>query len=73
MNANERTHRGEVGAGITFCAGNSGTHPSTPCVLIHPLPLAVSLKRAIVFAGAEGYVPRDHARRLLALLQLREV
>ncbi len=24
MNANERAHRGEVGAGITFCAGNSG-------------------------------------------------
>jgi hypothetical protein len=40
---------------------------------ITSLPLAVSLKRAVVMAGAEGFIPRLHARRLLALLQLQEV
>jgi hypothetical protein len=37
------------------------------------VPLARSLKRALVFAGAEGYVPRDHARRLVSLLGLEHV
>jgi hypothetical protein len=40
---------------------------------IMPLPLAVSLKRALVVSGAEGHIPREHARRLLALLGLWEV
>jgi hypothetical protein len=34
------------------------------------VPLARSLKRAIVFAGVEGHVPRDHARRLISILGL---
>jgi hypothetical protein len=33
MDANERAHRGEVGAGITFCAGNSGNEYTTPSYL----------------------------------------
>ncbi len=37
------------------------------------VPLARSLKRAIIFAGSEGYVPRDHARRLISMLGLRGV
>jgi hypothetical protein len=40
---------------------------------ITPLPLAVSLKKALVFSGAEGHIPRAHARRLLALFGLQEV
>lgn len=40
---------------------------------VMPLPLAVSLKRALIFSGAEEHIPRTHARRLLALLQLQEV
>jgi hypothetical protein len=40
---------------------------------ITPLPLVRSLKRALVMSGAEGFIPREHARRLLALLQLQEV
>jgi hypothetical protein len=37
------------------------------------IPLARSLKRAIVFAGAEGCVPRDVARRLISVLGLEHV
>jgi hypothetical protein len=29
---------------------------------ITPLPLAVSLKRALVFSAVEGHIPRAHAR-----------
>jgi hypothetical protein len=38
-----------------------------------PLPLTVSLKRAVVMAGASGYIPHEHARRLISLLKLEEV
>jgi hypothetical protein len=48
-------------------AANSGAYPNTQ------LPLMVSLKRALVFSGAEGHIPREHARQLLALLDLRGV
>jgi hypothetical protein len=37
------------------------------------ITLARSLKRAIVFAGAEGCVPRDHARWLISILGLEHV
>jgi hypothetical protein len=40
---------------------------------ITPLPLRVSLKRALVFSGAEEHIPREHARRLLTLFWLRAV
>jgi hypothetical protein len=40
---------------------------------IMPLPLALSLKRALVMGGSEGYIPRSHARRLLALFGLQEM
>jgi hypothetical protein len=38
---------------------------------ITPLPLAVSLKKALVFGGAAGHIPREHARQLLVLLGLQ--
>jgi hypothetical protein len=37
------------------------------------LPLATSLKKAIVFSATEGLIPRLHARRLLTVLGLRGV
>jgi hypothetical protein len=48
-------------------AANSSDYPNTW------LPLVVSLKRALVFSGAEGHISREHARPLLALLDLRGV
>lgn len=48
-------------------SASSGAYPTTR------LPLMVSLKRALVFSGAEGHIPREHARRLLVLLRLQEV
>jgi hypothetical protein len=68
MKSGENAHLVGVGAADCCCswgAANSGAYPITP------LPLAVSLKKALVFSGAEGHIPREHARRLLALLQLQ--
>jgi hypothetical protein len=63
-----RQHPGVAGGvGVAaWGAANSGVYPITP------LPLAVILKRALVFSGAEGHIPREHAKQLLALLGLRE-
>jgi hypothetical protein len=60
-------------------AGRGGPTPkpvkvSTNCYYcITPLPLVASLKKALVFSGAEGHIPPEHARRLLALFGLQEV
>jgi hypothetical protein len=61
------------GAGSAVVGGNSGNNPTTPCALIHFLPLAISLKKALVLSASEGYIPREHATQLLTILGLRGV
>lgn len=70
MPRDENAHLAGVGAADCCCSWGAADSSAYP---ITPLPLAVSLKKAVVFSGAEGHIPREHARRLLALLGLQEV
>lgn len=74
-----KAKRPAAGPGATNCLSRIGRVAGNVKFTLPPssspmgVSLVRSLKRAIVFAGAEGYVARDQARRLISILGLRAV